>query len=489
MSASTPDVTMSEPEADRWQPVEQPEPAPAEETAPKPEPASEESAQPAAELPGTPAGHLLLGAACVLALGGVGLYSAVGPVGLAVGAGGTVAAGAGYLSWRIRRKRSPRDRAAREPGQRFASGRGGRRLPGVDGPGRRTSSSARTPSARPPAGGATRRPAAGAPTGNGRQSSTDRGGRNTTPRDRSRKKDRKQGIADQARHYAGVPARGARAVHRAARALHGKAAPQLARLRAASRRVDEATGQLVSRARHRTRKAAHAAGRRALSLLRGAGGWVDRRTGRRLSSAWVVAAAAAGFRAARRAVLAARAERSRWDAEATAAVVAAWAWLTGPLRRRWAARRAAKAETATQPAAAETSSDQPPPPSSSPTSSPAPDPQGNPMTNALIAHAIEMPTVASAYESEDMMEVKVDLELLREIPLAVAAAIRIWTENLAADYPLHQDVVEQMMTLYEGFCTLANDADEVSNTFQNAHADDIRRRLEPRVGERKWNAR
>lgn len=106
----------------------------------------------------------------------------------------------------------------------------------------------------------------------------------------------------------------------------------------------------------------------------------------------------------------------------------------------------------------------------------------------LVTHATELPTIASGYETDDMMQVKADLEMLRELPLQMAAAMRLMTERLSADYPIHQDVVESLQTVYEGFCALANACDDVSSIFQASHEADIARRLEPRTNEQKWNA-
>ncbi len=109
------------------------------------------------------------------------------------------------------------------------------------------------------------------------------------------------------------------------------------------------------------------------------------------------------------------------------------------------------------------------------------------MANNLVTHATELPTIASGYETEDMMQVKVDLEMLRELPLQCASAMRLMTERLSADYPIHQDVVESLQVVYEGFCQLANACDDASTTFQAAHEADIARHLEPRTNEQKWN--
>ncbi|WP_433357767.1 hypothetical protein ACQP25_44325 (plasmid) [Microtetraspora malaysiensis] len=149
-------------------------------------------------------------------------------------------------------------------------------------------------------------------------------------------------------------------------------------------------------------------------------------------------------------------------------------------------------ETAASPnAAPETSPSDSTAPATNPApTNPAPTHRGAPVSQfALINQAIEMGTIASAFESEDMMDVKAFLEQLHELPLGNANAIRIFTDRLAAEYPLHQDVIETLRRLYEGFAALTNEAAEVASTFNQVHAREIQRRLTPRVGEQKWNNR
>ncbi|GHE49163.1 hypothetical protein GCM10017673_58380 [Streptosporangium violaceochromogenes] len=59
-----------------------------------------------------------------------------------------------------------------------------------------------------------------------------------------------------------------------------------------------------------------------------------------------------------------------------------------------------------------------------------------PMAFGLITHVTELPTIAAGYESDDMMDVKGHLEMLHELPLQAAGAIRVLTERLVADYPI-----------------------------------------------------
>lgn len=285
-----------------------------------------------------------------------------------------------------------------------------------------------------------------------------------------------------------------------------------------------------------------AAGRDVAKHARRAGGWVDRRTSRRISTAWNAMRGAEGFRAARRRGVAAL---GGWDAQVTASLLA----LVALLAARWKRANARKAAQATSEAESTATAEAPgveapesvvhggDPPITAAVTCPRcsathtvtipgghserivtcgcgyrirffriPDgpftetaetkhairpigrttQRGSGMSG-MITHATELPTIASSYETEDMMQVKGDLEMLRELPLQVAAAIRLMTERLSADYPIHQDVVEGLHVVYEGFAQLANACDEVSNTFQAAHEADIARRLEPRTNEQKWN--
>ncbi|MBA2897409.1 hypothetical protein [Nonomuraea soli] len=108
---------------------------------------------------------------------------------------------------------------------------------------------------------------------------------------------------------------------------------------------------------------------------------------------------------------------------------------------------------------------------------------------ALVTHATELPTIAARYESEDMMQVRGHLQLLSELPLAAAAAIRLLTERLAAEYPLHENVVEELRRVHDALSAAGQACDEVATTFEASHEVEITRRMQPRVGEEKWDQR
>jgi hypothetical protein len=106
---------------------------------------------------------------------------------------------------------------------------------------------------------------------------------------------------------------------------------------------------------------------------------------------------------------------------------------------------------------------------------------------SLLNAALELPTAASAYESSDMMDVKGHLDQLPEVPIAVGTSIRLLTDRLAADYPIHQDVVEALRRAYESLGPAVEACNEAAGVFAASHEADIQRRLAPRAGEGKWN--
>lgn len=108
---------------------------------------------------------------------------------------------------------------------------------------------------------------------------------------------------------------------------------------------------------------------------------------------------------------------------------------------------------------------------------------------AIITHATELPTIAATYESEDMMDVRGHMTMLRELPLAAGTTVRIWCERLAADYPLNQEPAEALQRVYEAFGAAVQACDEAAVIFEGSHEHDIQKRLQPRTNEHKWNNR
>ncbi|MFI0425130.1 hypothetical protein, partial [Spongiactinospora sp. 9N601] len=106
----------------------------------------------------------------------------------------------------------------------------------------------------------------------------------------------------------------------------------------------------------------------------------------------------------------------------------------------------------------------------------------------LHTAAAELPAAASRYSTEDMMDVATHLDLLGEVPIAVANGFRIWAERLLAEYPVHQDVIERLQNIYSAQARLSAECQEAALVFRARHEYDIARRVAPRSGERKWNA-
>ncbi|MEU8040845.1 hypothetical protein [Streptosporangium sp. NPDC049078] len=483
--AEAPDVAVSEPEPDRWQPVEQPDVAEHDNGLTQPAQPSGEDKQEA----GTPAGQLAVGAASVLTLGGFGLYQALGALGLLAGAGGTVACAGGYGYWRWRQTHPRRDRSRRDRGVRSthhspAGGWSGRKMTFGSPSGRSTRTS--TSSRMPPLGNRSGRAGRHLFTGGQPPSGRTPGAFRPNPKQPA---SGPRG-ADRSRHQAPGAARSA--------AQQLATAGRTIRRRTTSPRLDAHTAHLAHQAgryartaRQHLTRAGQAIRRRAATphldqraadAARRAGRWVDRRTGQRASTAW--AAALTGGR--RAAVAALRQRYRRWDAEVVAALVSGWAWLT----RRW--RTSPSPPDATPQPAPDTTLtlNQTHPQPATPASPPAPLVPGRttPVSSfTLLQAAIELPGAAAAYHSDDMMDVDAHLASLDEVTGAVATGFRIWADRLRAEYPLHDDVVERLEEMYSSFAKIGAQGQEVSEVFKVRHKDDIARRVTPRVGERKWN--
>ncbi|MGC5013146.1 hypothetical protein ACLQ2R_20505 [Streptosporangium sp. DT93] len=232
-----------------------------------------------------------------------------------------------------------------------------------------------------------------------------------------------------------------------------------------------------------------------------------------MSITWAAARTARGFRAARRAGLAARSGVRRWDAEATAAVVALVAWLTAWWRHR--APRTTRTSEPADTASSDTASDatetpsapnDPPTPENGPADRPASaatdrDRRRHPYTAStgtyrrtrtmstfpLAATAAEMNAAAASHAPADMWVVSRELDQLTEVPAYVALAIRTYTQRLQAEYPIHPAVIEAIHLLYQGQAQLVSLAEEIGPLFRQAHADDLKREEAPRINEPLWN--
>jgi hypothetical protein len=108
-------------------------------------------------------------------------------------------------------------------------------------------------------------------------------------------------------------------------------------------------------------------------------------------------------------------------------------------------------------------------------------------TFPLAVAASEIQTAAARYLPETMWIVDQDMQELYNLPLHLAQAIQIYTQNLQAAYPIHPAVVEALGRAYITLGELSTGMQAIPALFKNAHADDIKRRTAPRVGEDKWN--
>lgn len=308
----------------------------------------------------------------------------------------------------------------------------------------------------------------------------------------------------------------------------------------ADRKTGRRAGRAVTAGGRGVRRAVRAAGRG----VRRAGVWADRRTGRRVSIAWAAARTGRGFRAARRAALAARSGARRWDAEATAGLVALVAWLTARWRRTPTTASGTTTETAgtalsdgdpaittriecprcgathkihipaeeadtwitcgcglkicafrkpvdppddwdKTEATASTSPAQHHHPSTAPTTTSR---RTRTMsTFPLATVAAEMNAAAASHAPADMWVVARELDQLTEVPAYVALAIRTYTTRLQGEYPIDPAVVEAIHRLYQAQAQLVSVAEEIGPLFRRVHADDLKREEAPRTGEPLWN--
>ncbi|MFB4273008.1 hypothetical protein [Nonomuraea sp. GTA35] len=424
---------------------------------------------------GTPVGQLAAGAVLVLVLGGWLLYRLGGWTLVLIVLGALVALAvlvvAAPFIWRALRRRG--------------SGSGSRRSWPASGP-RGTSAAARAPRGggagggrgglrsalgRLMPGGRPRAPGAAGGRAGGHTASKDkrgwagRAGRAIAAA--ARRLTHRSG-----REHAGGRDRRDRAAHRGP--VRRSAAAVARGARAAGRRV----GSLLSPVGRAARRAGSVIGRG----LRRAGRQADRVTGGRLSRVWARIASAGWPRAL-------LTRLARWDERLTGGLVAAvWSWW----RRRKAsdedAEHASDGRSEDDEATVEL-------PNAGTTSSTAATAAATTTTGrsmsefALVTHATELPTIAAEYESDHMMDVRGHMQMLRELPLAAGTAVRIWTERLAADYPLNADAAEALQRVYDAFGAAVEAADEALVIFEGSHEHDIELQLQPRVNEYKWNNR
>lgn len=419
---------------------------------------------------GTPLGQLAVGAVLVLLLGGWLLYRLGGWLLVLIALGGLIALAVLVVAtpfiWRALRNRR-------------SGGRSGRSW--------QASSARRSPAV------AARVPRGGAKSGrSGLRSAL----ASLRPGRRSRKS-AAGGRAAGEKHKPSVARRAGRSLAGAARRLvglsgrsnHGSSGGNgqarrrgpVRRAAAAIGRGARATGRGVGSLLRPAGRAARRAGAALGGGLRRAGSWANTASGGRLGRAWARLRSASWPRAL-------LARLARWDRRLTGGLAAAL-WSRWRRRKGDAAEHAEEApgqddqDTVELPTISQNTNQ------STSSAAMAATTQGVAMSDfALVSHATELPTIAAGYESDHMMDVRGHMQMLRELPLAAGTAVRIWTERLAADYPLNQDAAEALQRVYDAFGAAVEACDEAVVVFEGSHAADIERQLQPRTNEQKWNA-
>lgn len=464
---------------------------------PPPEPAASRS-EPTDEDRGRPLGQWVLAGGSGAALGGVGLFSAFGPIGLAAGA--VVAAGGGvaYGVYRLRRTRQPgfkttrmRTRQSRQTSRLGSVGKG--RGPKLGGRGKG------------PLGGK------GAKLGGGRGAKLGKGGKLGTGRGGKL-------LGGKSGKLLGA-GRGSKLGGKSGLGL-GKGRRSTSRLGSVGSSGRRSGGGFLGRGG----KAGLGLGKRGGKLLGGKGkagfgrwggstgkgagllgrglGKAARKTGRAVLRTPAGKRAANGFKAAKKAMAgsstgtrwsrfraASKAARSKfgsprkpfaaWAASVAAAVVA----LTAMAHGKWQARHTPPAADTSAPAGTTTSA---PNPDAANTTATAP--QRRTMSAfPLAAGAAEMNATASAYMPDGMLMIAHELDQLGEVPANVALAVRTYSTRIEASKPIHPAVVEKLQEFAKGFAKLVDLADEIGPLFRQVHADDLTRLENPRNNESEWD--
>ncbi len=223
--------------------------------------------------------------------------------------------------------------------------------------------------------------------------------------------------------------------------------------------------------------------------------WADRRTGRVTSGGW-----SALVRGDREHWDALRDAYRRWDAQLLFGVLTLTEWATRGLRGLWGRWRKRR---------------NPPPPDddtpneAAPTPTPPSQPPGLIITGArllyrrntsmsglimpgglvspLVAMSAEMVSGVARFLPPDMWWVAADLQQLENVTGNVAAALRIYSRNLAVGYPIDHRIVD----MFDEYSTTVGKASDyamaIASAFEQVHADDIKRRTQPRTNEHLWN--
>lgn len=223
--------------------------------------------------------------------------------------------------------------------------------------------------------------------------------------------------------------------------------------------------------------------------------WADRRTGHVTSGGW-----SARVRGDREQWDALRDAYRRWDAQLLFGLLTLTEWATRGLRGLWARWR--KRRNSPPP-------DDDTPNEAAPTPTPPSQPPGLIITGArllyrrntsmsglilpggivspLVAMSAEMVSGVARFLPPDMWWVSADLQQLENVTGNVAAALRIYSRNLAVGYPIDHRIVD----MFDEYATTVGKASDyamaISSAFEQVHADDIKRRTQPRTNEHLWN--
>lgn len=124
----------------------------------------------------------------------------------------------------------------------------------------------------------------------------------------------------------------------------------------------------------------------------------------------------------------------------------------------------------------------------------APTLTGDDMSEAIQSEFLnsseELVAAANSYEPGGMMHVRMTIQAM---PLAIhqwAQAFGILAQKTDDDFPLDSAVGEGLEDLHQKLMSLVNDAEELGQTFDRVHEDDIRRIREPRKSaeaEKTWD--
>ena len=197
--------------------------------------------------------------------------------------------------------------------------------------------------------------------------------------------------------------------------------------------------------------------------------------------------------AARGAMTSSRNPFARWATGIGAGAVAAFALLHGKWRKRRQKAEAAEAARRINEDVNDHSTGAPMPP--------IPDPIHHAASgrrvytegkftmgqSPLTMAAGEFQVAAGRYTPQDMHEARDAIREIPDIPRYLAQGLQTFTKRMQDEYPIHPAVVEQLGEMYVALGRMATMAEQIPATFERVHEAEIRRRETPRRGEEKWD--